>query len=302
MKRIVLDWGSSQLRAYALAVDATILQSRQSDTGVFAVKDKQFEPTLRALIGDWLDLHPNIEICAAGMVGSANGWAQAPYVATPASIHALREQVLHVPFKRSNHVLKIIPGVRHGAGASVDVMRGEETQLFGVLGDAQDGVFCLPGTHCKWVCVRNREIVDFRTHFTGELFHLLSTHSSVSSVLDPGVPFDEKSFDEAVQRAHENPSDLLHQIFTLRASVVSGERSRSQLQSALQGILIGSDVANGLQYLRRSFGAFTNISLVGNATLTTLYARALQLLGVSTTLHDADATVNGITQILSKSA
>jgi 2-dehydro-3-deoxygalactonokinase len=302
VNRIVLDWGSTRLRAYALAGDSRILQARHADTGVFSVDKGQFESTLRALIGDWLDRVPDIEICAAGMVGSANGWAEAPYVCTPASTQALREQVLHVPFQHSNHILKIIPGVRHGMGAEVDVMRGEETQIFGVLGGLKDALLCLPGTHCKWVIVRDGAIVDFRTHYTGELYQWLATQSSVSKVLDPSAAFDAGAFDEAAQCAMQNPSDLLNQVFTLRASVVARERTGAQAASAAQGALIGSDVANGLQYLRRKMGIFSRIALVGNATLNAHYLRVLNMQGIETTAHDADATVSGLTRILGNSA
>jgi 2-dehydro-3-deoxygalactonokinase len=298
MNRIALDWGSTRLRAYALANDSTILQARDADTGVFSITKGQFEPALRSLIGDWLDLHPHLDICAAGMVGSANGWAEAPYVATPASTRALREQVMHVPFQHSAHVLKIIPGVRHGAGAEVDVMRGEETQIFGVLGEAQNAVLCLPGTHCKWVIVRDGAIVDFRTHYTGELYQWLSTQSSVSKVLEPNAAFDLDAFDAAAQRAIDNPSDLLSQMFMLRASVVARERTGAQASSAAQGALIGSDVANGVQYLRRKTGYFSRILLVGNATLNVHYNRVLKRHGIEVLEHEADATVSGLARIL----
>jgi 2-dehydro-3-deoxygalactonokinase len=302
MNRIALDWGSSRLRAYAVDTFGAVLQSRQADTGVFSVAKSEFEPTLRALIGEWLNAYPHIEICAAGMVGSANGWAEAPYVSTPASTQALREQVLHVPFQQSNHILKIIPGVRHGMGAEVDVMRGEETQIFGVLGGLNDALLCLPGTHCKWVIVRDGAIVDFRTHYTGELYQWLSTQSSVSKVLDPSAAFDTRAFDEAAQFALQNPSDLLNQMFRLRASVVARERTGAQAASAAQGALIGSDVANGLQYLRRKMGTFSRLSLVGSAILNAHYLRVLNMQGIETTAHDADATVSGLTRILGNSA
>ncbi len=302
MKRIALDWGSSRLRAYAVDGPGNVLDTRQAEAGVFTIRGHAFELALRELIGDWLDAHPHIEICAAGMIGSANGWREAPYVATPASSHALRESVVQIPFKKSQHVLKVIPGVRHGAGASVDVMRGEETQIFGVLPASGDGVFCLPGTHCKWVIVREGAIVDFRTHYTGELYQWLASQSSVSKVIEASAPFDAQAFDEAAAQAAQNPSDLLHQLFALRASVVARERSGAQAASAAQGLLIGSDVANGGQYLRRKIGTFSQLSLVGSSVLNAHYARALAAQGIASVEHNADATVNGLSRILSKPA
>ena len=285
MNRIALDWGSSRLRAYAVDASGDVVETRQADTGVFTIATNDFERALRQLIGDWLDAHPQIEICAAGMIGSANGWREAPYVATPASSRALRERVVQVPFENSSHVLKIIPGVRHGTGAQVDVMRGEETQIFGLLPESGDGT-----------------IVDFRTHYTGELYHWLSTQSSVSKVLAAHAAFDELAFDEAAAQAAQHPSDLLQQLFTLRASVVARERTGAQAASATQGALIGSDVANGMQYLRRKTGTFSQLSLVGSTVLNAHYARVFQQHGIAATLYDADATVKGLHRILGKPA
>jgi 2-dehydro-3-deoxygalactonokinase len=302
INRIALDWGSSRLRAYAVNARGEVIDTRQSEAGVFGVQNSAFESTLRALVGDWLDAHPHLEICAAGMIGSASGWCEAPYVATPASTSALRENVLHVPFQNSKHILKIIPGVRHGRGAQVDVMRGEETQIFGVLPAADEGVFCLPGTHCKWVVVREGAIVNFRTHYTGELYQWLSTQSSVSKVLAANAPFDGDAFEEAARNAAQHPSDLLHQLFALRASVVSRERTGAQAASAAQGTLIGSDIANGITYLRRKMGTFSQLSLVGSSVLNAHYSRVLAHHGIAASIHDADATVSGLNHILGNPA
>ncbi len=302
MHRIALDWGSSNLRAYAVNANGEITHTQQANTGVFSVANHAFEHALRALIGDWLVANPTVEICAAGMIGSANGWREAPYVATPASMQALRANVMHIPFELSQHVLKIVPGVRHGAGGEVDVMRGEETQIFGVLQDeSSEEMFCLPGTHCKWVLVRGGAIVDFRTHFTGELYQWLITQSSISKVLERDAPFDERAFDEAAARAVENPSDLLQQLFSLRAGVVAREKSAGWSASAAQGILIGSDVANALQYLRRKNGSFSQISIVGSGALNGLYARVLRSQGLAARAYEADASVRGLHRIFSDS-
>ncbi len=303
MHHIALDWGSSRLRAYALKkvserpFGADIVEERSADVGVFSIQNNNFESALRTLIGDWLDAHPTIGISAAGMIGSVNGWREAPYVATPARMEDLRTRCVTVSFEHSAHVLRIVPGVRQGAGCETDVMRGEETQIFGVLGSQPDGVFCLPGTHCKWVVVRDRRIVDFRTHYSGEIYQWLATHSSVGKVLDVAAPFDEVAFDAGAARAADAPADLLHQLFTLRASVVARERTGAFNASALQGIIIGNDVFSGVSYLRRRFETVENVSIIGATGLSALYARALAAQGLSSALHAADATVKGLAQI-----
>jgi 2-dehydro-3-deoxygalactonokinase len=299
---IALDWGSSRLRAYRLSTYGATIEERSADIGVFNVQDRAFERSLRSLIGDWLDALSTAEICAAGMIGSANGWVEAPYVRAPATVAQLRTQCVRVPFEHSAHALQIVPGVRVGAGAATDVMRGEETQIFGVLGDAQDGVFCLPGTHNKWVIVQGGRIVHFRTHFSGELYQWVSAASGIGKVLALDAPFDGVAFDEAVQRAADAPADLLNHLFQLRASVVARECSGAQSASGAQGVVIGNDVANGLSYLRRNGMRLADVHIIGAGPLCALYQRALGLHDVASVVHSQDATVKGLTRIFSDMA
>ena len=78
------------------------------------------------MAGDWLDAMPGLPVIASGMVGSAQGWREAPYAACPAEADGLAAQLL--AFEAWPGVqLHIVPGVRSG-GERPDVMRGEETQ------------------------------------------------------------------------------------------------------------------------------------------------------------------------------
>ncbi len=54
------------------------------------------------------------------------------------------------------YATRILPGVCQRAEAVQDVMRGEETQLLGLLGlkPGFEGTVILPGTHSKWVELR----------------------------------------------------------------------------------------------------------------------------------------------------
>src|SRR3954464_12235618 len=115
------------------------------------------------------------------MVGSNRGWIEAPYVPCPASLDDLARRLTY-PSERE----AIVPGVKDDSNGRADVMRGEEVQLLGavVTGDVdQDALVCHPGTHNKWVVVRNGKIESFRTIMTGELFSLLKAHGVLSDLL-----------------------------------------------------------------------------------------------------------------------
>ncbi len=77
---IAVDWGTSQLRAWLMRGDGHILERRQSDAGMGTLARDGFEPALRALVGDALPA----PVLACGMVGSRQGWIEAPYLQPPA--------------------------------------------------------------------------------------------------------------------------------------------------------------------------------------------------------------------------
>jgi 2-dehydro-3-deoxygalactonokinase len=72
-----------------------------------------------------------------------------------------------------------LAGIRAANAAGVpDVMRGEETQVFGAI-DRQVSLargrhtLLLPGTHSKWVQITEGRIATVQTYVTGELFAVL---------------------------------------------------------------------------------------------------------------------------------
>ena len=114
---ISLDWGTSSLRATLVSADGEIKESRSVAGGVMTVKDRDFHAPLNAICEDWIDIH-GCPIIASGMIGSRQGWVEAPYLACPATPAAAARAftTLSVADKVDMH---IIPGVRCG-GAGFD--------------------------------------------------------------------------------------------------------------------------------------------------------------------------------------
>ncbi|MEO0743952.1 MAG: 2-dehydro-3-deoxygalactonokinase, partial [Pseudomonadota bacterium] len=151
---IAVDWGTSHLRAWLMARDGAVLDRRSSDDGMGGLARDGFAPALHALVGDALPA----PVLACGMVGSRQGWAEAPYAAVPCA-----PPTIHAAVTVPGADVRILPGVKQDSPA--DVMRGEETQIAGFLARTPgfDGVICLPGTHTKWAHISAGEIVSFRT-------------------------------------------------------------------------------------------------------------------------------------------
>ncbi|MCX8509692.1 MAG: 2-dehydro-3-deoxygalactonokinase, partial [Rhodobacteraceae bacterium] len=194
---IAVDWGTSQLRAWAMGPEGPLAEAT-SDAGMGRLTPDGFEPALLQLIAPWLGRDP-VSVIACGMVGARQGWVEAAYRATPCPPLAPGQLTPALTLDPRLQV-KVVPGLKQGKPA--DVMRGEETQIAGALTlmPGFDGIFCLPGTHAKWVHVSAGEVVSFQTYMTGELFALLATQS----VLRHGIAhegWDDQAFAEGLSSA-----------------------------------------------------------------------------------------------------
>jgi len=286
---IAIDWGTSSLRGYRLAADGRVLEQRRSDQGIGASQGR-FAATLAALIDGW----PG-DVVLCGMIGSRNGWIELPYVPCPADAAALAAamQPLQDP-ALPGRTLWFVPGVASSAAAVPDVMRGEETQLIGLLdalagsGQEPDGCsVCLPGTHSKWVDLRHGRIAALATMMTGELYALLRRHSLLARLMEAGdAHFDGAGFDAGVQRSGE-PGGLLHHLFGVRSLGLFERLSAAAAPSYLSGLLIGHE-------LRARLPLAPQVHLIGGSGLLDRYAHALHALGSRARTHPEDLAARGL--------
>jgi 2-dehydro-3-deoxygalactonokinase len=78
---IAVDWGTSNLRAWAMAADG-VLAEAVSDDGMGKLARDQFEGALLRLIAPWLG-SGRTKVIACGMVGARQGWQEATYRGVP---------------------------------------------------------------------------------------------------------------------------------------------------------------------------------------------------------------------------
>ncbi len=269
---IAVDWGTTHLRAWAMGADDTVLAEARSDDGMGTLTRDQFEPALLKLITPWLGAGQT-HVIACGMVGSRQGWAEAPYRATPCP--AATDMLIEAPAKDPRIRVHLVPGVKQMTPA--DVIRGEETQIAGFLHENNgfDGVLCLPGTHSKWVHISAGEIVSFRTLLTGELFALLSDHSVLRHSIAP-QGWDAEAFAEAVSDTLAKPETLAAKLFALRAEQLLHDQDPQTARARLSGLLIGAELAAAKPYWLGQ-----PVALIGAAALTQIYAQALAAQGLT---------------------
>lgn len=256
---IAVDWGTSHLRAWLMRRDGSVIERRQSDAGMGTLERDGFEPALHALVGDALPA----PVMACGMVGSRQGWFEAPYATAPCAPPGAGEAV-----QVSGTDVCILPGVKQARPA--DVMRGEETQIAGYLATHPgfDGVICLPGTHTKWVHISAGEIVSFRTAMTGEMFALLSQQSVLRHSV--GTGWDEASFAAGVDQAMSRPEALAASLFSLRAEGLLDRLDPDVARARLSGLLIGAELA-----AMRPYWLGQQVALIGADGLARAYGAAL---------------------------
>ncbi len=272
---IAVDWGTSNLRAWAMDQDGTVLDQATSPQGMATLAPAEFEPALTALIASWT-VASDTQIVACGMVGSKQGWVEASYTYVPC---APAQGLTKAP-TTGGLTVRVIGGVAQKSPA--DVMRGEETQIAGFLALNKDfdGVICLPGTHTKWVHVSAGEIVSFQTYMTGEIFGLLSQNSVLKHSVGDG--FDDTAFATAVSDALSRPQTLAANLFAIRAAGLVGENPSTVATARLSGLLIGAELAGS-----RPYWLGQNVAIIGTTTLARLYSLALQDQGVPVVETDA---------------
>ncbi|WP_426035044.1 2-dehydro-3-deoxygalactonokinase [Cypionkella sp. TWP1-2-1b2] len=277
---IAVDWGTSNLRAWAMGAQG-VLASGGSDEGMGKLAQAEFEPALLRVIASWLGAEAT-PVIACGMVGARQGWMEAPYRRVPCAPVASGE-LMAVPTDDPRLQMMIAPGLSQAKPA--DVMRGEETQIAGALAllPGFDGVFCLPGTHSKWVHVSAGEVVSFQTFMTGEMFALLSQQSVLRHGMG-GEGSDEDAFTQGLTDAMQRPEKISARLFTLRAEGLLNGLSPASARSRLSGLLIGLELAAAKPYWLGQ-----RIALIGAEALSARYASALTAQGAASESLDATA-------------
>lgn len=283
---IAVDWGTSNLRAWAMRGDVPQAEAA-APRGMGSLAPTEFEGALLELIGDWPGRG---DVIACGMVGARQGWIEAPYAMTPCP--ARPGALVEAPARTPGLRVRIVPGVAQDDPA--DVMRGEETQIAGFLhlNPGWDGTLCLPGTHTKWVQVSAGEIVSFRTFMTGEMFAALGAHTVLRHSLS-GEGSDDDTFAAAVSDGMAAPAQLAQRLFAIRAEGLLHGLSSAQARGRLSGLLVGAELLAA-----RGWWLGAQVAVIGSDGFARRYVQALAAQGVAPQIAESDAvTLAGLVAV-----
>ena len=303
---VCVDWGSTNFRLWALDKSGRVVAERRKELGAATLGPAEYENVLETVLTE-LHIGPAVPAIICGMAGAVNGWYETPYIPLPARLAELPANAVRIPTARRD--IRILPGLAQRpnappAGAAevdYDVMRGEETILFGAMREksirgAPGRTICLPGTHCKWVQLDAAKstnatvtptVTRFCTAMTGELFAWLATHSTLASFVETNRAdlADTDAFAAAVKESLSAPARAFGALFSIRARALlaTGADAHAKVQSRayLSGLLIGLEIA-GMQ------SAFAgSVALIADDDLAENYRRALHLAGVEFACHSA---------------
>jgi len=283
---VAVDWGTSHLRVWLLDAKGSVLAEHRSDEGMGATAREQFHAVLEAHLAA-LSVPAGVPVVMCGMVGSRQGWAEARYLTLPASLADVAAQAVRIPGIARD--IRIMPGLSKLEVLSPDVMRGEETQLLGLIRSAPatgKRFVCMPGTHSKWVRMQGDSVIDFVSFLTGDAFAVLSHHSVLRHSLSGGhIDPASSAFGEAVRASLHSPADILARLFSIRPAGLLQDLDPDAASARLSGYLVGQEIAGA----KARFTLPDRVELIGDPKLGALYFEALSLAGISCTLHDSDA-------------
>jgi 2-dehydro-3-deoxygalactonokinase len=285
---IAIDWGTTSFRAYLVGSDGAVQDQVADSEGILAVKGGDFEVALERHIGHWSTALP---VVASGMITSRQGWIELPYAECPAGPAELANSI-HLHVAKSGRRIHFLTGL-HLSGSTLghDVMRSEETQVFGSL-DLGAHHFVAPGTHSKWIDVVNGEITNFATYITGEMFSLLRNHSILGRLMTSDTD-SEAAFLKGVDKAFSDPAGFLHSLFSVRSLGLFNAVAADELASYLSGIVIGTEVAHATLSNDRS----AKYVILASTGIGGRYIRTMRHAGLNAVMGDPLAIIKGEAEV-----
>ena len=291
---IIVDWGTTSLRAALVDADGRELDSLETAQGISTLKTGEHEDTLMTALSPWFLKYGAVPVAALGMITSRNGWVEIPYVPCPAGPIELAAGTTKRSLPNGSDLVFLAGLTDLARRPFPDVMRGEETQIVG-HGLAEDATLIIPGTHSKWASVKAGRIDSFQTFVTGEIFALLMNHSFIArGAAQPPVD-DIAAFHLGIDEA-KNSKAMLSVLFSARTGGLAGKLSATQLRSYVHGLVIGQEFHQAHDTGWYSDGH--KATIIGNDGLNDLYRIAAKAFGLDISLGADDVLHRGALDIL----
>ena len=189
---LTVDGGTTNTRIYLVrdgAVAESIRLSVGARNGAEALKAALREGIAQILSKNSLTEGDITRILASGMITSEYGLCKLDHILLPAGKKELAEAMHETSFADVSAIpWSFVRGVKSLGDelSDCDVMRGEETEIMGILEDSGEGaLYILPGSHSKHISVdASGRIVAFKTMMSGELFAAVMQNTILRDAAD----------------------------------------------------------------------------------------------------------------------
>lgn len=210
---ITIDGGTTNTRV-SLVKDRAVLATKRIPLGARSNMDGsgRLAEAIRDAIAALLSEHSIsasdvARILASGMITSEYGLCCLPHAEAPAGIPELHASMHEVTLPEISEIpFVFIRGVKvlGRTVADTDMMRGEESELYGIT-DGTEGhsLYVLPGSHSKLIETDTAgRISRFSTMLTGEMLAAVATGTILKDAVDLSVSeFDEEKLLEGAEYA-----------------------------------------------------------------------------------------------------
>ena len=249
-KYITIDGGTTNTRL-TLVSDGRCVDTVRYNVGARAnaddstlLKNAVKEGILTLLNRNNLTEKDITRVLASGMITSEFGLCKLDHIVAPAGIKELHDTMHETLFPDISAIpFVFIRGVKLKADRleTADMMRGEETELFGLY-DTLNGVYILPGSHSKIIEVDEfSRITGFKTELTGEMIAALSQNTVLKSTVDLSV---EKYSEEYLLKGYRycNESGINEALFKVRVLGNLMGADKVQTYSFFMGVVLSAEI------------------------------------------------------------
>lgn len=194
---IAIDGGTTSTRVNLLQ-DGKVTDTIRLNIGARASMGnrEQYVGEIKHAVDEILlrnNVHDVKRILASGMITSEFGLCNLPHIKAPAGLCELHESMHETIISEISDIpFVFMRGVKIDSEdfASFDMMRGEETELMGVMNEEYgECIYVLPGSHSKIIKTdESGRIVSFSTMLTGEMLACLSQGTILKDAVDITTP------------------------------------------------------------------------------------------------------------------
>jgi 2-dehydro-3-deoxygalactonokinase len=301
MRIVAIDTGTTTTKAWVVADGEILSEARgragardvagSEDRGWLATQIRQIvEDALAGAAAGWSDVEAMVGF---GMLTSELGLEEIPHLHAPVGAEQLAEGLQQRSLAEDIAVpLFLVPGVLCDGEdlAGTDFMRGEETQVVGLLATSRVEpplLYVSPGSHAKFVAVGEDGRIEWSfTTLSGELVWALSKETILGSLLDLSQPLvDPEAADRGAHIARQ--AGLSRALYAARLS--------SRLQGAatpfctdfIRGAIAATDV-DGLRSVPRRP---PTVVVGAGSALGAFYRRLLEAESWTGQVADVDGTL-----------